>query len=397
MSILAVAALLAADVMLYDVTVRTEGRMGSSPVVAGQNDGAVSVDAFLGTTWRKENLSVSAAYMPHFLTNAPQRSDVPSEMLHGGQLALDYKASPTTRYLLQTSGVYGTTDFSTLNAPPLGITTPPTIDPRAPVHASLVILRVNSSATLEQDVSREVRVTASASYMVSGGFDSIARAYIPQQHGPGVSAGVGWTVSRSDNLSLRATAAALSFSNGADIKLAILQSGWRHEWDPTLKGELGVGVGWGKSGGPSAPVPPPLFPTASARITRLVPLRLMTLSGSLGVLLTPVADYSGGLYELGQATGEVGLGLDKGLTLSARASVARALTSSPGLNGTLATGEMFGSYDLIGPLSIAAGVRGSWQQAPDFSGTTPPTTIPAFEGYRWAVFTALTLGAHGAM
>jgi hypothetical protein len=380
--------LLAAEGVTADAVLRTEGRAFNS-TTRGRAATALQIDASLGVTARLGEWSLSAAYVPRLLETPPPEGSGLSG-LHGVQLGMDYRASATGRMFLRESLSFGRNDFSPLVAN-TGAGPPPVLDPRLPVKLLLAFISSSTSLGLEQSLSQRLRFSGTLDYLIIGGSDRVAQNYIPLQRGPQLAANLSWSAARRDALSLALLGSYAKFTNGAAVRLATLQAGWRHDLGRDLRTDLGLGAGFGESTGPGASVPSSAFPSLSGSITRIAPFRGGHTSAGLRANVTPVVDrLTGQIYELGEGRAELGWGMDRLLNLGASGSLGRALSGTAQRGVQLARAEGFVSFPLGTWAVLSLGARGAWQRVPN----SPAAAVLGFE---WAVFSFLSIGAHGSM
>jgi hypothetical protein len=82
--------------------------------------------------------------------------------------------------------------------------------------------------------------------------------------------------------------------------------------------------------------------------------------------------------------------MDRLLNLGASGSLGRALSGTAQRGVQLARAEGFVSFPLGTWAVLSLGARGAWQRVPN----SPAAAVLGFE---WAVFSFLSIGAHGSM
>ena len=388
MSCLLAIVLLAADAVTVDASVRTEGRAYTA-TIGGGSAAALQINALVGLSTTPGEWSFSAAYAPQLL-DAPPPDGTGLSVLHGVQLGADYRTSGVGRVFLRDSLLVGLYDFSPLVANG-GTGPPPVLNPRLPVKLLLAYISSNTSLNVEQELSRRLRLTGTLEYLVAGGSDRVAQNYIPLQRGPQLTANLSWSAERSDKLSLALLGSDATLTNGAAVRLATLQAGWRHELERDLRTDLALGGGFGKSTGPGVQVPTSAFPSLSGSITRPLLFRGGHASATLRANVAPTVDpLTGQIYELGEGQAELGWGIDRLVNLVANGGLGRGLSGAAQRGIQLSRAEGFASVPIGTWAAFSLGARGAWQKVPG----SQSATVPPFE---WAVFSFFSIRTQGSL
>lgn len=382
--------LLAADLF---GAVRTEGWAGTAPNDPRTSSGSILLDGFVGLRVKSDEFTLNTTYNPRFVeTPPPQGSGLAA--VHGVLASVDYQYSRTGHVLLQELGSFGRNDFSLLVASArLDATAPRLLDPRLPTKALLAIVDSDTTLAFEQDLSRRLRVNATAGFMLYGGADALAQRYLPLQRGPHGSARIGWLLVASDRLSLSASGSQTRFPDGSRATLASLVAGWNHQFNVNTSAELGVGSAFDESSGPNAGRAGTPFPSVSGALTHTLPLRHGGLSGRLAASATPQVDRTtGDIYELASAALELNWILDRDIRFSAISHFGRALSGSRQTGTQLVTAEASASYRTGDLATFDAGARSVWQ-------SVPPTVpgVLALPGFQWAAFAGVSFALRGQL
>lgn len=376
------ALLLAEGGIVEDVSLRSEGRFGTSPVDPNQNAGTLQIDGLLGVAYTRHETLFSVAYTPQFLTTGGQGPAAPTQFLHGARVDFATGLSSTTRLRFTETAAAGESDFSPLNGSLIGLAPPRTVDPRVPVLVVLAIVQSSTALTLEQALSRQMMLATTLGYLVSGGSDRLAQRFLPLQRGPLASIRLSLIASREDTLALTASGSEVLVTDGTRTQLAGVSGSWRHILDRDLFTEFGLGASAGHSVGQGA-VPTSPFPTASASITRAVTLHEGAYALTASALVAPQIDpLTGGVYELGQASGSLGWQPGTHLRLTASGSIGRALSGTQQMGEQLGDAQVAANFVVSNSVTLAAGVRGAWLRPPD------ATTGFYYPSFQWAVFTS---------
>lgn len=371
----------------YEVGLRTEVRGATEGTGDFQLNPAVSLTVPI------RSLSFTASYIPRILALEP-RSRGGFTVVHRGALLAEWRTHSDGRLFLDQQASYGTNAFSLLVAAAEG--------------SSLSLNRLNelppllyfSETTLigvEQPLSRILRLTASASYGVSGGADQFTRSqYLPIQRGPKAALGVAWLAHPRDTLSATVRYSGSYFSTGQRIHIWDANAGWRHRFNRDVL-ELGLGAAQTRDVFTDAPLRRQVQPVASVSLSREPPKRRFhRFGGNLRARLAPAADpINGFTYSRVEGTAEVDYLPMPKLKLTAGGGAAVALSGS--LSGqALGLAGLSASYEIDRHLSLAGGVRFISQALLQASQTDPLTSQTASPPVsqtttQWVGFVAVSL------
>lgn len=371
----------------YEVGLRTEVRGATEGTGDFQLNPAVSLTVPI------RSLSFTASYIPRILALEP-RSRGGFTVLHRGAFLAQWRTQSDGRLFLDQQASYGTNAFSLLVAAAEG--------------SSLSLNRLNelppllyfSETTLigvEQPLSRTLRLTASASYGVSGGADQFTRSqYLPIQRGQKAALGVAWLVHPRDTLSAAVRYSGNYFSTGQRVHIWEANGGWRHRFNRDVL-ELGLGAAETRDVFTDARLRRQIQPVASVSLTREPPKRRFhRFGGNLRARLAPATDpINGFTYSRVEGTAEVDYLPMPKLKLTAGGGAAVALSGS--LSGqALGLAGLSASYEIDRHFSLAGGVRFISQallQASQIDPLTSQTALPPVlqTTTQWVGFVAVSL------
>lgn len=365
----------------YEISLRTEARSRapdpstSSTFVAGD----LQLDGTVGGSFGRENARTSIVYSPRLLIVEPY-GRAKTEVMHRGQVGWDLQFSSGRRIRASEQFSYGLNDFSPLVAT---AGTPPSLD-RLPEVRTVRYVESNSSVGLDYDISPRLRGAFTAAYLIGGGADETARAFIPLQSGPTLSGRLNWLQSPRDTLSGGLIASYVDSSNDRSAVLLDLLATWQRLLEPRTQTELGVGVAasheWGLRHRDA------ILPAALAGIKHQIPLRSRQIEWNARVRIAPVIDrISGTVYT--RLEGTAGLNYDPRPDVRLNAYAGTSVAVSGDVSGDkLGFAALGASYKINPHFSLDAGARGSWIYNSVFSG-----------GFTWAGFVSATVSDHGSL
>ena len=379
----ALALLLLAQAFSWNLLARTEGRAGQQ--TATSTVSSAQVNATLGADARSDDVTLSLAYLPQFVTGVP-RSAQPTQFLHGGRGSLEWRASRIERVLLQESFIYGTYDFSPLVA--TGTTPARTrVDPRLAGGPSLRYVSTATSLAYERELDRLLRLSASVSYIASGGVDYPAQQRLPLQRSPQAGASLAWRATRQDTLALSANGSIALFTTGTTTQLASANASFRRDLERGRQLEVSAGVSVGRSRGAQAPPDRPASPVLSISLRQSIPLREGAFSASARLSLSSALDpYTGGVYDLADSRADLAWQLASGMAFIASGSFGRALNGSGPAQLVVADAGL--SFAVGRQAALNAGFRGAWQRVLSGPDVLPTTFV-------WATVVGASFGERG--
>ncbi len=342
-----VASLVLAAPTRYEVALRTEVR-GRTPGNEGdlQLNPALSLIAPLGP------ISLLASYTPRILVFEPQARNTVS-LLHRVRLLGEQKSRRGNRVFLDEQIAYGENSFSWLVVAAEG--GQPLFDRLTQVPP----LRYFSESTalgIDQALSRSLRVSATATYAVSGGADAEARSIVPLQHGPRLALNLAWAIGTRDAFLAGVAASLAYFSTGQRSYIADASAGWRHQLSSQTEVDVLLGAGAGRQLGVDESVR--VYPFVGAGLRRQsLPTSRHHLAASLRVGLAPAIDpLNGSVYPRAESFATLEYSPVSRLMLAASGGAAAALSGS--VSGQrLGFGALSASYELNPHFSLTAGVR----------------------------------------
>jgi len=373
---------LAAGQLDYEVSLRTEGRTGTSSTSADSLANFVQLDPAAALSTRLRAFDITGAYRPRLLFALAVHQ---LAVLHRGTLGTKWRLSRKTRLTFDQSLAYGRNDFSPL----IGVqgTSPP--DPRLPPVLILKYLQSASTIGVTHSTLTGVEWGGSASYSLSGGADQAARNVLPLSRNGALSGHVDFELTRTDVLSATAVGSLTTFSNHARTLVVSGGSGWRHQFSPATQGDVSAGLSITQSVRPGLPDVIKTGPFASLGVSHRASIRRQQLLGSARVSYTKAVDpYGGGAYS--RVDGILGAEYSpiRSLSFTLRAAGSRALSGPPELRNGLAQVELASLFAIDRHLSVSAGARTAW-----YSGTARS----ALQGFLWAAFLGLTVGQQGRL
>jgi len=356
---------------LLDGSLLTEGRAGST--VEGQNPNGAAIR--LDLQGRGAN---GDGVLLFGLTPTAVFSDGRALFARAFGEA-DLRLDGTTTLRLRQGFGYGTADFSPL-APASPAGPGPVVVQPPPAQRFVLIQESNSLAELEMATSRRLRMTASASWIVSGGADFESRESVALGRGPQAHASLQWSATPLDTLRFDAAGSDTKYSNGLRASVANFTVGWRTRLSRSGELAFSAGPGVGRSQPQDQPASTLPYAVATADFTGNA---TRDLSATVGIGVEPLGDaLSGEIVERSSVRALVTLGRPGRVTAVARALGSLTLTSGSGTPTSPAAGDKFLQGELgatvpVGPQSaLTAGVRGAFFSRP----------LPGQPDKQWAAF-----------
>jgi hypothetical protein len=358
MGVLTIAALAAGVVI--DGSVRTEARGGSS--VGGVSPNAAGVSAGL----QGRSPTSDAVFLFGLSPSAVLAQG--RHLFARGFGEADLRLGGEAWARLRQGLGYGSADLSPVSpAPARGPVQPP------PGRQFINIVESETALELDVKPSRRLQIVGSAAWVVSGGADAEARAFLPLSRGPRVRVHLDWSATRLDTLAVEAQAIDYRYladqpSNDRRASLASLALVWRTRKSRSLDLSLFLGqaVGRSQAAGQRASVSTYALGAADLGIR---PAR--DWSASIGVSVEPLGDpLSGEIVERGSLRMSASWARPGGVALAARLIGSVALNSGAGGQATPQAGDRYlqGELATTVPLdsrsSIALGARAAFLSRP---------------------------------
>jgi hypothetical protein len=193
------------------------------------------------------------AYEPRIIVIASQ-ADQKLYYLHRGRLSLDVRPAPRWQFYVNSRTSYGEYDFNPLSGlqgtqPGTGLPQTPGVGPPAPPTLGTTpdrrfvkVIDAEASAGITYDFSPTFQWIASAGYVLNGGADDAAQAFVPLQKGPIGATGPRFTLGRRDSILTLVDVSHVQFTSGPISTLVNLTANWTHVWNPRLSTDLLWGV-----------------------------------------------------------------------------------------------------------------------------------------------------------
>jgi hypothetical protein len=376
--------LLGADLVNYDVSLRTEGRTGTPAAGIGSTASFVELVPAAGLSAHLGAFDASAGYTPRLLYGFGGNYGL--AVLHRGTLGGAWRMSRKTRFTLDQLVTYGQNNFSPLFA----TQGQPPPDPHLPPVLTLKYLQSMSTFSVSHSTLTGLEMGSSASYSVSGGADSAARVLLPLQRTAQVNGRFGWELSRTDTLTSILVGSWTSFSNSSRILLMSSGMGWGHRFAPVTRGDFFAGVSLARSARPGVPDRVQAGPNAAADLSHRASRRGQQLEGTVRVALTSAVDpYGGGVYQRVEGILGVEYSPLRSLSLSLRGTGAQGVSGPRELRNGTAQVEFRSLLAVDKHLDLGAGVRTAW--------VSVGGRAPLQSGFYWAGFVSVTIQQRGKL
>lgn len=337
----------------YDLSLRSEARGSTDGYGDGQLNPSLSLTVPLG------HLSLLGAYQPRILLFEPGLSKKVS-VYHSGQIRAEQRFGRSTRLFIDQQASYGENVFSFLvtGADLTLAAFDRTIFDRRAQLPPVLYFSETTMLGIDQAFSSKVRLSATASFMYSGGADAAARATIPVTRAPRLRLMLECQLGTHDILLLALDGYASYFSASQRSYALDTGVGWRHLFSKYSDLDVLLGAGAARDVTPQF-IENRLYPYAAASIRRqFIPGARNVLEGRLNLRLAPAIDpFTGRVYLRADTFGTLTYYpiIHLGLTASLGGSIA---LSGPIQGEKLGFASVSVQYDFNRNLSLSTGVRG---------------------------------------